>query len=81
MMNGMDFELSSPCTVTLVKEDGKLLIAGFHVSASAFDNPIIDAILRKTLYWAGGVGLGSGACLGAIGMWLVSRIRKRAVSK
>ena len=78
LTNGMEFELECPCTVTVVKENGKLLIVGFHVSSSAFDNPIIDTIVQKTALWTGGIALAIGVLLGTILTLLVSRMRQRA---
>jgi hypothetical protein len=58
---------------TLVKEDGKWLVASFHASTNAFDNAILRMVARKTTMLAGGTALVMGLLLGIGGYWLLSK--------
>ena len=64
---GKSHELKSRWTATLVKEDGRWLLAGYHISMNVLDNPLLNAATHS-LYWAGGgtllAGLGVGWLLG-----------------
>jgi ketosteroid isomerase-like protein len=53
---GKDLEFHSRYTATLVKENGKWLLASYHVSLNALDNPLISTA-KQSLLWAG-VGAG-----------------------
>jgi len=53
---GKDLEFYSRYTATLVKENGKWLLASYHVSLNALDNPLISTA-KQSLLWAG-VGAG-----------------------
>jgi uncharacterized protein (TIGR02246 family) len=59
---GRAYEFKSRWTATLVKQDGKWLVAGYHVSLNALDNPILDAA-KSALWIAGGIGLVIGGIL------------------
>ena len=57
LAGGVNLEVDANWLGTLVKEDGKWLVAGFQFAPSIFDNPIAKQ-LQRTLYWAvGGAGL------------------------
>ena len=71
---GTEYEFENRWTATLVKENGKWLLVGYHVSLNAFDNPIID-IAKRGLYWAGGIGL----LVGLLGGFVVGRKRTATV--
>jgi ketosteroid isomerase-like protein len=64
---GKDLELESRWTATLVKEDDRWLLAGYHISMNVLDNPLLNAA-KNTVYLAGGgalvVGLIAGILLG-----------------
>lgn len=51
---GKEIEVTSRWTATLVKEDGRWLLAGYHVSTNALDNPLLNAA-KQALYWMGGI--------------------------
>jgi ketosteroid isomerase-like protein len=55
LRDGLDFDLSSRWTATLVKEADQWKIAAFHVSANMFDNGVLRTALRRTAYWVGGI--------------------------
>ena len=73
---GMEFDLENRWTATLVKEDGRWLIASYHVSANVLDNPVLS-IAKKAAYWSGGIALVVGVVLGMVGNIVVSKLRKR----
>jgi len=53
---GKELEFKSRWTATLVKENGKWLLASYHVSFNALDNPLLNAA-EKSLIW---VAIGTG---------------------
>ncbi len=73
---GMEFDLENRWTDTLVKEDGRWLIASYHVSANVLDNPVLS-IAKKAAYWSGGIALVVGIVLGMVGNIVVRKVRKR----
>jgi ketosteroid isomerase-like protein len=74
LVGGMKFDLQTRWTATLVKENGKWLIATFHESTNVFDNPLLSAAERG-LTWAAGIALLIGLLVGGIGMWFLKRRR------
>jgi ketosteroid isomerase-like protein len=62
---GKDFELKSRWTATLVKEEGRWLLAGYHVSMNALDNPLLNGA-KNGLYMAAGAGLIGGLIVGLL---------------
>jgi len=71
LTNGLKLDAKTRWTATFVKEDGRWLIAGLHVSANLFDNPLLT-MAKRTAYWAGGIGAVVGLLIGI----LVARKRK-----
>ena len=69
---GKEYEFKNRWTATLVKENGRWLLASYHVSNNTLDNPLVN-IAKRALYLAGGIGLIVGLALGL----LVARRRKR----
>ncbi|HEY7498554.1 MAG TPA: DUF4440 domain-containing protein [Vicinamibacterales bacterium] len=70
---GQSFEVTSRWTATVVRQDGRWLIASFHASVNMFDNPLVAGV--RTLAMAAGAGaLVVGLVLG----WLIGRRRARA---
>jgi hypothetical protein len=66
-MSEMDFNVDTHWTATLVKEDGKWLLASFQFGPNIFDNPLLNKAL-SALYWgigiAGAIGLALGFLFG-----------------
>jgi uncharacterized protein (TIGR02246 family) len=62
---GTTHELKSRWTATLVKENGRWLLAGYHVSMNVLDNAILNAA-KKSLYWAAGGALVLGLLIGRL---------------
>jgi uncharacterized protein (TIGR02246 family) len=73
LRDGTDFALNSRWSATLVKEDGKWLVASFHASTNAFDNDILRMVARKTTTVVGGAALVLGLLLGTGGYWLLAK--------
>jgi uncharacterized protein (TIGR02246 family) len=53
LTNGMEFDIDARWTATLVRRDGRWLVAAFHSSTNLFDNPVLD-LQRKWLLVIGG---------------------------
>ena len=62
---GKSYELKSRSTATLVKVDGKWLLAGYHISMNVLDNAILTAA-KSGLYLAAGVAFFIGILVGRI---------------
>lgn len=69
---GKELELNSRWTATLVKEDGRWLLASYHISMNVLDNPLLNAA-SGTLYWAAGGTLVAGLIAGT----LIAKRKKR----
>lgn len=68
---GTHHEITSRWTATMVKENGRWLLAGYHVSVNALDNPLLNAATHWVYWIGGGAGL-----IGLLIGWLVGRRRK-----
>ena len=73
LTNGMNFQVMARWTATLVRKDGKWLVAAFHYSTNMFKNPVLDA-QRKWLMIAGG---GGALLLGLIGFFVGRKTGRR----
>ena len=73
LTNGMDFEVPARWTATLVRREGRWLVASFHYSTNMFKNPVLDA-QRKWLIIA---GTGAALVLGIVGFLFGRRGRVR----
>lgn len=65
MSRGRTFDLPARWSATLVKENGRWLIASLHVSDNLFDNPMLD-LARRVVWWAGGGALIVGIAIGVL---------------
>ena len=76
LANGKDLDVKGRWTATLIKENGRWLIASLHASTNLFDNVILDMAKHTAKIFAI-------ACLvaGLIVGWLLGALRKRAVQK
>ncbi len=54
---GKELEFKSRWTATLVKENGKWLLASYHVSFNALDNPLLNAAEKSLIWVAAGTGV------------------------
>ena len=71
LATGKDLDVKGRWTATLVKEDGRWLIASLHASTNLFDNVMLD-LAKKTAEIAAVICLIVGLTIG----WLVGRRRK-----
>ncbi len=72
LTSGLEFDVHSSWSGTLVKEDGQWRIVSFHASTDLFDNPLLNAS-KKVTYWAGGIAAVVGLVLG----FLIGRFTRR----
>ena len=70
---GRDYEFTSRWTATLVRQDGEWLVAAYHVSLNALDNPILDT--AKSFLWIAGL---IGIFVGGVSVFLLKKRRKSA---
>jgi ketosteroid isomerase-like protein len=77
LTSGMDFSLKSRWTATLVKEDGRWLVAALHASTNMFDNGVMNLLIKWNSIKVGAIALLMGLVLGLIVPKLVTRVRKR----
>jgi ketosteroid isomerase-like protein len=73
LTDGMEFHLTSYWTATLVRENGRWVLASFHASNNVFDNSVLHLAVRKVSMWAGGIG----AAVGAFVALLIALMLKR----
>ncbi len=76
LTDGRQFHLDNRWTAYVVKEDGRWQIAGLHVSANVFQNPILELAIKRTAWWVGGGALVVGLLLGVLLGRLLGRGRK-----
>ena len=62
---GKNYEIKSRWTATLVKENGKWLLAAYHISMNTLDNPLLTAA-KRGMAVAAVVALGFGLFLGRL---------------
>jgi ketosteroid isomerase-like protein len=70
---GKSFEFTNRWTATVVKENDRWLLAGYHVSLNALDNPILNTA-KNSLFVASGICLVIGLLVGLV----IGRSAKRA---
>jgi uncharacterized protein (TIGR02246 family) len=73
LASGRSFDLPARWSATMVKEDGRWLIANLHASDNLFDNPLLNGA-KRTVGWAAGIALAIGLVLG----FLLGRRRRTA---
>ena len=72
LRSGQSLDVRSRWSATLVRQDGRWLIASFHASVNMFDNPLL-AGMRRLVYGAGLIALIVGLAIG----WFIGRRRAR----
>jgi ketosteroid isomerase-like protein len=73
LTDGQDFVVPTRWSATVVKKDGKWLIANFHASTDMFDNPVLTLAVKRTALWAAVIAGVVGLILGGIGGWFLRR--------
>jgi ketosteroid isomerase-like protein len=76
LTNGMEFDLHTRWSATLVRENGRWLIANYHTATDVFDNPLLNSA-KRMLYLASAIALVLGLVLGMVLMLLVIKFRPR----
>ena len=76
LRDGMEVDLDSRWSATMVKEDGRWLVASAHGSIDAFDNDILRKAVKQTMLYAGGGGLAVGLIIGIVATWLLRRKKR-----
>jgi len=71
LANGKNLNVKGRWTATLIKEDGRWLVASLHVSTNLFDNVMLDLAKKAT-------GVACAVCfvVGVLIGWFVGRRRK-----
>lgn len=77
LASGTTLHLESKWTATLVRVDGRWLIASFHVSSDIFDNAVLSAVRSWTTRLVIAVGV-AGVLIGLVAGWLFVRRRPRS---
>lgn len=72
LANGLNLDVGTRWSATLVRDGDRWLVASFHASANLFDNPLLT-MAKRTAYWAGGASL----VVGLVGGLLLGRRRKQ----
>lgn len=49
LADGFEFDVNARWTATLVKDQGKWVLAAFHYSTNMFDNPVLDALKSSVI--------------------------------
>jgi ketosteroid isomerase-like protein len=78
LTDGSEFAMNSRWSATLVKDGDRWLIASFHASVGAFDNPLLTMIVGKAALWTGLTAGLAGAVVGGAIAWFVARRRPAA---
>lgn len=65
LKGGLDFTLDGRWTATLVRHEGRWVVASFHASTNLFDNVLLR-VEQRLKWWVGGVGLLLGLILGVL---------------
>jgi ketosteroid isomerase-like protein len=78
LRDGMEFNLGSHWTCTLIKDKGKWVIVNAHLSANTFYNEVMWQAVKKTMLWFGGGGALIGLLVGIVGTVIVKRRRASA---
>jgi uncharacterized protein (TIGR02246 family) len=73
LTDGREFEITNRWSGTLVRKNGKWLVASFHSSANVFDNPILGEVKHKSTLMA----VAAGVLALVIGL-VVGRLTKKA---
>lgn len=73
LTNGMKFDVMARWTATLVRKEGRWVVASFHYSTNMFKNPVLEQ-QRKWLLIAGG---GAALLLGLLGFIIGRKTGRR----
>ena len=79
LTDGRQFVAEGPWTATVVKHDGRWVLASFHSSTNVFDNGVLDLYVRWLSWLAVGAGVVGLAVGCGIGWLLKTRRQARSV--
>ncbi len=65
LKGGLDFTLDGRWSATLVRHEGRWVVASFHASTNLFDNVLLR-IEQRLKWWLGAIGLLLGLILGVL---------------
>jgi uncharacterized protein (TIGR02246 family) len=72
LTNGRAFDITARWSGTMLRRDGKWIVASFHYSTNVFDNPILTAQRRLLI----GVGAAIAVLAAGVAFWLGRRRRQ-----
>ena len=75
LTNGLDFEVDGRWTATLVRKQGRWLVATFHFSTDVFNNPVLD-LQRMVLLIGGGL---VALLMAVLGFFIGRRAGRKAI--
>lgn len=75
LVSGKSFDLKGRWTATMVKQDGRWLVAALHVSTNIFDNVMLD-MMKQYAIRATCIAFVVGIVLG----WFIGRIRRKSAA-
>jgi ketosteroid isomerase-like protein len=78
--NGLDFNLNSRWSATLVKDGNRWLIVNAHASGNVFNNELLHLALRSMAWWTGGIAAVAGIAVGVIVALVINRRRRATAS-
>jgi uncharacterized protein (TIGR02246 family) len=67
LRTGMEFDLHSRWTATLIKQDGRWMLAAFQISTNMFDNGVSRLQTKWAVVKSGGIALAIGLLCGVVG--------------
>ncbi|HEV3119329.1 MAG TPA: nuclear transport factor 2 family protein [Gemmataceae bacterium] len=73
LTDGSDFVVNTRWSTTVVKKDGKWIVANFHASTNMFDNPLLYIAVRRAATWTALIAVVVGLAIGVIGMRVLRR--------
>jgi len=73
LTDGRTLPLNSRFTAAIVKRGDRWMVAAFHVSVNAFDNPVMTLAVKRISMFAGIAGLVAGALAGVMVVRLLRR--------
>ena len=77
LTDGSDLPFDSRFTAVTVRRGDRWLVQAFHVSADAFDNPVVHLAARRAATYAAVAAGGGGVVVGGVVGLLLGRRRKR----
>jgi ketosteroid isomerase-like protein len=75
LADGRGFDMQGRWTATAIKQEGQWKVLAVHTGTNFLDNPVMNAIERNMLYFAGG-GAGAGAIVGILCGFFIGRRRR-----